>query len=102
MNASLPLGPFDWEASATFSNNGSFHAYVVDANRRKIAAIWGKQQEKAATAWLFSAAPDLLNALEIIHDANEDCRKDGNPTFIPDPIDWLVKAALAKARGEKP
>jgi hypothetical protein len=37
----LPPKPWDWIAAGEPSNNGSFHAYLVDANGKKIAAIWG-------------------------------------------------------------
>ena len=41
--------PWDWVfVSAPASEGG--HIYLVDANRRKIAAIWGKAGEKKATA----------------------------------------------------
>lgn len=39
--AVLPPLPWDWVASMTSDANGAFHAYLVDANGRKIAAIWG-------------------------------------------------------------
>lgn len=38
------------------SNNGAQHLYLVDANGRKIAAIWGKTEEKEWTAELIIAA----------------------------------------------
>ena len=44
--------PWHSEWSGTFTGNGSYHIYLVDANGRKIAAIWGKQDEKLATAEL--------------------------------------------------
>lgn len=37
----LPPKPWDWVSSGAVSANGTFHAYLVDANGRKIAAIWG-------------------------------------------------------------
>jgi hypothetical protein len=46
----LPPFPWDWVAAGAPSNNGAFHAYLVDANGRKIAAIWGKGTEKEAIA----------------------------------------------------
>lgn len=42
--------PWDVVASLTVGNNGVGHVYLVDANGRKIAAIWGKTEEKEATA----------------------------------------------------
>jgi hypothetical protein len=46
----LPPLPWDWVAAGKPNNNGSFHAYLVDANGRKIAAIWGRGNEKEAIA----------------------------------------------------
>lgn len=41
--------PWDWEwVSANASGGG--HIYLIDANGRKIGAIWGKAEEKKATA----------------------------------------------------
>jgi hypothetical protein len=46
----LPVFPWDWTSSALPTANGHFQAYLVDANGRKIAAIWGKGKEKQAIA----------------------------------------------------
>jgi hypothetical protein len=37
----LPPKPWDWIAAGAPSNNGNFHAYLVDATGKKIGAIWG-------------------------------------------------------------
>lgn len=37
----LPPKPWDWVSSKDVSQNGTFHAYLVDATGKKIAAIWG-------------------------------------------------------------
>jgi hypothetical protein len=50
MTSRLPPLPWDWIASGAPSANGQFHAYLVDATGRKIAAIWGKGNEKEAIA----------------------------------------------------
>ena len=52
--------PWDILFAGTPSNNGSAHVYVIDRGGRKIAAVWGKQEEKEQTACLMSAAPELL------------------------------------------
>lgn len=49
-DASLPPLPWDWVASATPTSNGMFHIYLIDANGRKIAALWGKADEREAAA----------------------------------------------------
>ena len=56
--------PFNVEWSGSVTKNGSQHVYIVDANRRKIAAIWGPSAEKEGTAALFMAAPEMLAALK--------------------------------------
>lgn len=48
--------PWACQWSATMSANGQGHVYIVDAAGRKIAAIWGKSDEKLATAELIVAA----------------------------------------------
>lgn len=48
--AELPPRPWDWVTSGTVSANGLFNAYLVDANGRRIAAIWGKGREKEMIA----------------------------------------------------
>jgi len=48
--------PWSIGVSSTSSNNDSFHLYLVDANGRKIAAIWGRSGEKLATAEMILAA----------------------------------------------
>lgn len=46
----LPPIPWNWVTSDSPSGNGAFHIYLVDANGRKIAALWGNGQEKRAMA----------------------------------------------------
>lgn len=58
---SLPPLPWSYQTSATASANGAFHAYLVDATGRKIAALWGKGREKELMAEAILAA---LNPLE--------------------------------------
>jgi len=47
------------------------------------------------------AAPDLLEALVMVRDADEDCKRDGLPT-IPGPARARIDRAIAKAKGEQP
>lgn len=47
---SLPPFPWDWVAAGHPTINARYHIYLVDANGRKIAAIWGKDGEKELTA----------------------------------------------------
>lgn len=46
----LPPFPWSWEATGNADARGSFHAYLVDATGRKIAAIWGRDGEKRLIA----------------------------------------------------
>lgn len=52
--------------------------------------------EDFANARLISAAPDLLDALIMVRDADEDCRQGGLPT-IPAPARAKIDRAIAKA-----
>lgn len=53
-------------------------------------------EEVASNAQLIAAAPELLEALIMVRDADDDCRKDGLPT-IPAPARSKIDAAIAKA-----
>lgn len=52
-----------------------------------------------ANARLIAAAPELYEALEMVRDADEDCKADGFPT-MPATARAKIDRALAKARGE--
>jgi len=52
----LPPRPWSLETSSEPSANGLFHAYIVDATGRKIAALWGSGDEKMRTAEIILAA----------------------------------------------
>ena len=57
--------PWRWSASGkpTGKSLARFHIYVEDKDGRKIAAVWGKDGEREATANLLVAAPALRDAL---------------------------------------
>jgi hypothetical protein len=44
--------PWTWSWQASYGGSGGGHVYILDANGRKIAAVWGKAEEKTATAEL--------------------------------------------------
>jgi hypothetical protein len=46
----LPPRPWALIKSRQPSANTGFHVYIADASGRKIAAIWGKGEEKELTA----------------------------------------------------
>lgn len=52
-------------------------------------------------ARLISAAPELLEALEMVRDADNDCIREGLPT-IPAAARAKIDAAIRKATGEAP
>ena len=57
--------PWRWTASGkpTGKSLARFHIYVEDKDGRKIAAVWGRDGEREATANLLVAAPVLRDAL---------------------------------------
>lgn len=62
-----------------------------------------KRPDKLPVVWLdqsrlIAAAPDMLEALVMIRDADEDCRKDGLPT-LPPLARFKIDRAIAKAEG---
>lgn len=62
-----PPKPYALIESATESGNGSFHLYVVDANGRKIAALWGTAEEKIALGRLIvEASGGTVDAVPVI------------------------------------
>jgi hypothetical protein len=60
---------------------------------------WTGYRRRRADGRLIAAAPDLFDALEMVRDADEDCKRDGLPT-IPPAARAKIDAALAKARGD--
>jgi len=55
--------------------------------------------EERANYRLMVAAPELLEALTMIRDADEDCKRDGLPT-IPPAARSTIDAAIRKAGKE--
>jgi hypothetical protein len=94
-------GPWGVEISRQFSNNGSFHLYLTDSTGRKIAALWGRQEEKEANSLLISVAPELLETLLAVLPALEqgfsDCGEDPDCIWA-EPL-AATRAAIAKATG---
>lgn len=82
---------------------------VRAASGRKVALCWGLsacntlrpayRAECDANAHLIAAAPELLEALIMVRDADDDCRRDGLPT-IPRAARAKIDAAINKATGE--
>lgn len=93
MMAAAAPGPWNWVASDSPSANGGFHVYVVDANGRKIAAVWGKTDEKTATAHQMAAAPAMFAAAQAL------LEKIGGVTGIETERKAMIHA-LADAAGD--
>lgn len=61
-------GPWDWMAVGA-NASGGHHLYVIDSTRRKIAALWGKAEEKKANAELIVTAPEMKTMIRDQHNA---------------------------------
>lgn len=59
-----PTPPFHVVTSKTAGGNGLPNIYVADADGKKVAAVWGPENQRWDTAYLFAAAPALVAALE--------------------------------------
>lgn len=58
----LPPGPFEYETTAPFDgHHGRGHVYIVDANGRKIASLWGTAENKMAMKDLIIDAREKVN-----------------------------------------
>ncbi len=116
MTQQAPL-PYDSLEIGAHSASGGCHIYLTDKNGRKIAAIWGKDDEKAFTAHhLVTAANShdaLVKALEEMAPAVENlachqvqCDMDGVMiqvsrealTIVLDTVNAM--AALATVRSD--
>lgn len=57
----LPPRPYTYETiTAKGRPDGSGHVYIIDANGRKIASMWGKTEEKIALAKLICDTSEAL------------------------------------------
>lgn len=90
---SLPRGPIH-QVLATVRGYPSTVCTVEE-----YAEVPGFDANRLADARLIAAAPDLLDALTMVRDADNDCRRDGLPT-IPHPARAKIDAAINKATGE--
>ena len=51
MSDHLPPGPYEFMSTAAMDKPlGNGHVYLIDRNGRKIAALWGRPDEKLALA----------------------------------------------------
>lgn len=56
MSRHLPPGPWTYETTHPDGQHGTGHVYLIDANSRKIASIWGTGEEKIALVNLIISA----------------------------------------------
>lgn len=57
----LPPGPYAFHTTALPGQPiGNGHVYLVDANGRRIASIWGKGEEKIALVEMIIAASETV------------------------------------------
>lgn len=88
-------------------DSGSFYAAVQlndcgTTNEPPIIDMGaGRPEDSEANARLIAAAPDLLAALQMVRDADNDCRDDGLPC-IPALARGAIDGAIAKATGAAP
>lgn len=92
MSAGQTLGP--WKVFAVFAD-----LEVRDSDDNLIAAL--PRKTGARYARMIATAPDLLEALTMVRDADNDCQLDGLPT-IPRAARAKIDAAISKATGETP
>lgn len=78
--------PGPWRVNGQKSVRGPNLEYIANAN-------WKNGE---ANARLIAAAPDLLEALIMVRDADDDCKSDGLPT-IPSIARATINAAISKA-----
>lgn len=82
--------PGPWETGQAAWNEDGDVMYTLHGI--KIATV--------ADCRLIGAAPDILEALIMVRDADDDCRQDGLPT-IPAPARAKIDRAIAKAEGRE-
>lgn len=71
---------------------------IFTENLLRVATVECPRKEWKANARLIAAAPDLLEALEMVRDADNDRAADKMET-IPDVARAKIDRAIAKARG---
>lgn len=94
-------GPWDWLAIGA-NASGGHHLYIIDPSNRKIAALWGRADEKAANANLIAAAPEMAKHLQAASHALRSYQYGNSATELAQGCADQIDALLAKARGETP
>ena len=78
--------PYSHERS---DSNGADDTYVLDADKRKIAAVWGNRGEKEATCTLFQASPELFELLSLALDDYQQ-----NHGKVKNAAHWAFRARM--------
>jgi len=93
-----------WRLSAHETSTRGIDVLPSDGVAFIIASVklpaYTDQMERRANARLIAASPELLEALTMIRDADEDCKRDGLPT-IPPAARSTIDAAIRKAEGKE-
>ena len=89
-------GPWKVVDRTAFRRGASDARWEIDDAEGK-HQFWIALAINEADARLVAAAPDLLGALEMVRDADEDCKRDGLPRWCTDAARARIDAALAKA-----
>ena len=96
MNAKHTPGPWDWDAQGQNGHNGLFNIYILDSTKRKIGTLYGRGDEREANGRLIAAAPEMLEALELLV---EEAREDSQNASLMDAFQ-KARAAIARATGD--
>lgn len=107
MSAGHTPGP--WTVSDLYADDDGQPELAIQAKVNGMAChpaavclqLPNMQGMQMANARLIAAAPDLLEALTMVRDADNDCQLDGHPT-IPRAARAKIDAAISKATGETP
>ena len=89
-------GPYDWEWIGAKASGGG-HIYLIDKNRRKIAAIWGGAEEKLETARVLAAGANSVAQGRALAESVLAYLDRGTPTAAPQLID-AAKAFIEAAK----
>lgn len=96
-------GPLEIVEAKVLDNSNQWHVYLAAPDGRKIAALWGGQNEKIGNAKLFAVASELLQLVEAFVQQEVEYMTINN---LGDPeqqhnVKW-ARATIAKAEGSKP
>lgn len=97
----------EMRVSSLPSANNSFHLYLADKRGRKVAALWGGTDEKMANGYLWSAAAEMLEQLDLFIRCLEyeirvsNNKGDDEGARLKSMTLAIARSVAAKARGEQ-